>query len=51
MLLTLGDCLLSSVTFIDVGPFVISLGFAVRARVLLAIGDSVALEIISRFYV
>ena len=50
MLLTLGDCLRSSVTFIGVGPSVMSLVFAVCARVLLAIGESVALRIISRFY-
>ena len=49
-LLALGDCLRSSVTFIGTVPSVISLVFAVCAQVLLAIGDSVALQIISRFY-
>ena len=43
MLLILGDCLLSSLAFIAAGLSVISLVFAVRARVLLALGDCVAL--------
>ena len=49
-LLTLGDCLHSSATFVAAGLFVIiSLVLAVRARLLLAIGDSVVLRIISKF--
>ena len=51
MLLALGDCLRSSVTFIDAGPSVIPLVFAVRAQVLPAIGDSLILRIIARFYI